>query len=599
MATETAQGSAQAKLEQLAELLKSQPAFAAEQLRAHLKDDPLSTRAYRLLAAALGGLAQSGSGHGEIRSGVSGSGMKLMQADRALQSGDLPTAEIILRPRLREAPNDVNALRLMAILASKLGFQTEAEELLLLALEIAPDFVAAQFALAAVFEKQNRPADAALAMDDVLARYPDNYAALAIKAGALEHAGRFEESLKLYEVLVERSPDEPRLWSSYGLALKTVGRSEEGRQAMRRAVKVLPQAGEAWWNLSNLKTERLDDDDVATMAAALESGEATDDDRLHLHFALGKALEDRGDAKGAFDHYAEGNRIRLAQLNHEPDDVTGEVSLSRQFFTREFFEERVDGGSSARDPIFIVGMPRAGSTLIEQILASHSQVEGTTELPEIGFLAKRLGRRQGNYFPKLAELTPQERRALGEEYIELTRPHRVEGRPMFIDKMPNNWVHIPLIQLILPNAAIIDARRHPLACGFSNFKQHFVRGQAFSYDLTWMGRYYSDYVRMLAHIDNVLPGRVHRVIHEQLVADTENEIRRLLDYVKLPFEESCLRFYETKRAVRTPSSEQVRRPISTRGVDQWRQFEPWLEPLKTALGPVLDSYPEVPNFPSS
>jgi hypothetical protein len=263
-------------------------------------------------------------------------------------------------------------------------------------------------------------------------------------------------------------------------------------------------------------------------------------------------------------------------------------------FTPDSFAAREGQGCLAPDPIFIVGMPRAGSTLVEQILASHSQVEGTMELPDLPALARRLGgggRGRASAYPDcLAALEPAELRSLGEEYLERTRVQRKTDRPYFIDKMPNNWAHVGLIRLILPNAKVINARRHPLACGFSNFKQHFARGQAFSYSLEEMGRYYRDYVTLMAHFDRVLPAYVHRVIHERLVEDPEPEIRRLLDFLGLKFEESCLRFYDNKRAVRTASSEQVRRPISREGLDQWKAFEPWLGPLKAALVPVLDAW---------
>jgi tetratricopeptide (TPR) repeat protein len=587
-----------AELEKLASQIESNPDHAAEQLRKRLAGDPLNSEAYRLLARALEGVEKASNPRGELRTVVRGADPLLERAASAMAGGDLETAEIILRRRLLERPADPYALQLMASLAHALDFDQESESLLRLALEIAPDFLPARFALVSVFDRQNRHADVLTLMDEVLAIDPGNEPASTIRAAALGRAGRFDECLALYEQLIGRNESDPRLWSSYGLMLKTVGRSEDGRRAMRQAVEIAPRMGETWWNLSNLKTEQLSADDAARMAAALERDDVTDDDKLHLHFALGKALEDAGDPERAFAHYAEGNRIRRQRLRHDPEAVTQEVTESRRFFSREFFEGRASRGSSARDAIFIVGKPRSGSTLVEQILASHPDVEGTTELPDMARIAKRLGRRHGDYFGTISGLAPERLRELGDEYLDRTREHRIEGRPMFIDKMPNNWVHVPLIHLILPHAEIIDVRRHPLACGFSNFKQHFVRGQAFSYDLDWMGRYYADYVRMMAHIDQVLPGRVHRVIHEQLVDDSETEIRRMLDYLELPFDPACLRFYETDRAVRTPSSEQVRRPISREGIDTWRAFEPWLGPLKEALGPVLGAYPDVPDFPS-
>ena len=335
------------------------------------------------------------------------------------------------------------------------------------------------------------------------------------------------------------------------------------------------------------------------MNGALANEGLSDDDRLHLHFALGKALEDRGEAAAAFASYAEGNRLRRAQIHYDGEEISTHVRRSIALFTPEFFAARAGLGCAAPDPIFILGMPRAGSTLIEQILASHSRVEGTMELPDVPALAKRLSGRKHksgvSAYPEcLAGLDPAALAALGEEFLQGTRVQRKTSRPFFIDKMPNNWLHVGLIRLILPKARIVDARRHPLGCCFSNFKQHFARGQGFTYDQAELGHYYRDYVALMAHFDAVQPGRIHRVIYERMVADPEDEVRRLLDFLDLPFEPACLKFYENERAVRTASSEQVRRPINREGLDQWRAFEPFLGPLEAALGPVLETYPEAP-----
>ena len=311
-------------------------------------------------------------------------------------------------------------------------------------------------------------------------------------------------------------------------------------------------------------------------------------------------FEDACDYASSFEHYEHGNNLRRALIHYDAEENSQHVRRSQQLLTAEFFSARKDFGSSAPDPIFIVGLPRSGSTLLEQILSSHPLVEGTMELPDIIDIARSLGGRQlrgaqSKYPEVLAELADHQLRDLGEQYIANTRIQRKTQAPFFIDKMPNNFAHVGLIQLILPRAKIIDARRHPLGCCFSGFKQHFARGQHFTYGLADIGRYYRDYVELMAHFDAVLPGRVHRVIYETMVEDTAGEVRRLLDYCGLPFDERCLRFYENDRAVRTASSEQVRRPIYRDGVDHWRHYEPWLEPLKRALGPVLDSYPRSPQ----
>jgi tetratricopeptide (TPR) repeat protein len=423
---------------------------------------------------------------------------------------------------------------------------------------------------------------------------------LTLKASLLVRLGEFQQGLELYSGALERLPGQPKIWMSYGHVLKTVGRQAEGVTAYRQAVGQAPELGEAWWSLANLKTVRFSDEDLAVMRGQLERSDLMEDDRLHLHFAMAKGLEDQGGYAAAFDHYAKGNAIRRTQLRHHIDSAPDNARRAQAFFDRPFFESRQGVGCPAPDPIFIVGLPRAGSTLLEQILASHSQVEGTMELPDLPYLVRQLSERKTrtdeSLYPEvLATLSPDELKALGEEYLERTRIQRKTDKPYFIDKLPNNWPHVGLIQLILPNAKIIDARRHPMGCCLSGFKQHFARGQAFSYDLTDLGLYYRDYVTLMSHMDEVLPGRVPRVVYERMVADTEGEVRRLLDYAGLPFEVGCLAFWTNDRAVRTASSEQVRRPIFGEAVDHWRHFEPWLEPLKTALGPVLAAYPDAPS----
>jgi hypothetical protein len=371
--------------------------------------------------------------------------------------------------------------------------------------------------------------------------------------------------------------------------LKTVGRQKDGIDAYRKAIELKPELGEAWWSLANLKTIRFDDADIAAMTAALGTPGLSQQDRLHLDFALGKAMHDAGRTEQAFSHYASGNALRRQQNPYDISQLTRRVNRSIETFTRELLSSH--GGSDAADPIFIVGMPRAGSTLVEQILSSHSLVEGTSELPDIPAIA---GEGTNDYVARTAKMTADQRRQAGEAYLKRASVQRRTNRPFFIDKLPNNWVFVPFIQLILPNAKIIDARRHPLGCCFSNFRQHFARGQDFAYDLDDLGRYYSDYVRLMAHVDAVMPGRVHRVIYERMVDDTETEIRALLDYCGLEFESACLTFHETERAVRTASSEQVRQPIYRDATDEWQRYEAHLDPLKLALGPVVEAYPNVP-----
>jgi hypothetical protein len=369
--------------------------------------------------------------------------------------------------------------------------------------------------------------------------------------------------------------------------------------AYRKSLVSLPSLGESYFSLANLKTFRFDDADVAAMRALLARPDLGEQDRLHLHFALGKALEDAAAYEESFVQYEKGNALRLKRVPYDANETSGHVRRSKALFTREFFAAREDFGAAAHDPIFIVGLPRAGSTLVEQILSSHSAVEATMELPDIIAIARRLsGRKRRNdpsAYPEILAALPAERFAeMGEQFLTQTRIHRKRGTPFFLDKMPNNFQHIGLIHLMLPRAKIIDVRRHPLACCFSNFKQHFARGQNFTYSLGDLARYYADYVELMQHFDQVLPGHIHRVNYETLIGNPEAEIHRLLGYCGLPFEAACLSFHENPRPVRTASSEQVRQPLFTDSLEQWRHFEPWLGPLKDALAPIVDTYPAAP-----
>jgi tetratricopeptide (TPR) repeat protein len=514
---------------------------------------------------------------------------RLVEAAMAMNENRLDIAERLLKPHLNEDPFDVFAIRMLAELAARIGRWKDAENLLRRAVEIAPGFTAARANLALVLGRMGRPAEAMALMDEILAAEPDEPGHWNLMAATHARLGDFEQAIQLYEEVLAKSPRQARVLLSYGHMLKTVGRQAEGIAAYRRAIASRPTLGEAWWSLANLKTVKFDDADIAAMEAGLRSSELRDEDRFHLDFALGKAMHDLGRREEAFHHYSAANALRLKSQPYAGGRIRRTVDRCIGKFTARTFADR-SGGCAAPDPIFIVGMPRAGSTLVEQILASHSLVEGTTELPDIPALARKTG-----VYPRdILKLNADQRREIGEEYLRRAGVQRRTDRPFFIDKLPNNWLFVPFIQLILPNAKIIDARRHPLGCCFSNFRQHFARGQAFSYNLEDVGHYYADYVRLMAHVDAVLPGRVHRVIYERMVEDTEPEVRALLDYCNLEFEPPVLEFYKTDRAVRTASSEQVRQPIYRDATEEWRAYEPYLDPLKEALGPVLDSYPDAP-----
>ncbi|RVQ65174.1 tetratricopeptide repeat protein [Croceicoccus ponticola] len=509
-----------------------------------------------------------------------------MAAASAMNANDLARAEPILREHLKTDPFDPFAIRMMAELAGRIGRYRDAETLLRRALELAPDFTAARSNLALVLYRTNRPADAIEQLDRVAIEDSDDLSYSNLRAAALGRVGEYEEALEIYRRVLASMPDQPKVWMSFGHMLKTVGKPEEAIAAYRRAIDLRPHLGEVWWSLANLKTLRFDDADIAAMEAQAARGDLSDEDRFHFDFALGKARDDRGDANLAFARYASGNALRRKSLPYRAAETMAFVDEAIALATPDLFERHAGSGCLSPDPIFILGMPRAGSTLVEQILSSHSMVEGTSELHDIPALARELG----EYPAALADIAPERLREIGEAYLSRTRIQRRTARRLFIDKLPNNWAHVALIHLALPNAKIIDARRHPLGCCFSNFKQHFARGQGFSYDLADMGGYYRDYVRFMAHVDAVLPGRVHRVIYEDMVDDTEAQVRRLLDYCGLSFEPACLSFHETERAVRTASSEQVRQPIYRDGTDAWRPFEHHLGPLVEALGPALHDW---------
>jgi len=587
-------------------LLAVSPALAVEQLREILKVAPQEAGARALLGSAYrtlgdrltveGNRAEADRAYGEsIRASVSDP--RLIQAASALCAGQLPVAERLLREHLKQQPTDVVAIRMLAEVAARIGRHGDAENLLRRALELAPGFEAARHNYAIILFRQQKMAEALGEIDWLLERDARNLNYRNLKAASLARLGEYASAIPLYVQLLKEMPRDPRLWLSYGHALRSAGRQSESVTAYRKCIDAAPEFGEAYWSLANLKTFRFDADDIACMRKVLARTDIRDEDRYHVHFALGKALEDANEFAASFDHYALGNQLRRTQANYDANDTTVQLRRSAAFFTRERFAGLAEAGAQDPDPIFIVGLPRAGSTLIEQILASHSQVEGTMELPDLSFLARRLSgvklKSDASKYPdSLGDMDPDGLRALGEEYLARTRIHRKTERPYFIDKMPNNFAHVGMIQLILPNAKIIDARRHPMANCFSAFKQHFARGQTFSYSLEDLGRYYRDYAGLMAHFDSVLPGRIHRVFYERMIGDTEHEVRRLLAYCGLDFEPSCLSFHENERSVRTASSEQVRQPIYRSSVEHWKNYGQWLGPLREALGPDLSDYPQ-------
>lgn len=587
-------GSAPARIP-LSERLARDPGALAEELRTVVARDPRNTGAWRWLGRALRKLGEDEAAAEAEMAAIRATALEpqMVAIAEAMLENDLQTAEQLLRQRLRNQPTDAAAIRLMAELAARIGRLGDSEKLLHRALELAPGFTAARANLANVLYKQSRYEEAARVLDEVILRDPANPGNRNLMAATLGRIGDYDEALRLYAELVETFPDHAKLQMSYGHMLKTVGRQEDGVAAYRAALAAQPDLGEVWWSLANLKTVKFTDEDVAAMETAL-AGDPGHEDALHLHFALGKAYADRHEAEASFRHYARGNALRSEELGYEPETIAALVDRTIEVLTPEFLAAHEGVGDPSPDPIFILGLPRAGSTLLEQILASHSQVEGTMELPDIPAIAMREAKKAGgdlrDWPDAVAELPDARFAELGEEFLARTRVQRKSGKPFYIDKLPNNWSYAGFIHLILPHAKIVDARRHPLDCCFSNFRQHFAKGQGFSYSLDHIGRYYADYVRAMDHYDAVLPGRIHRVIHERLLDDPETEVRALLAYLGLPFEEACLAFHETDRAVRTASSEQVRRPINRDGVGQWEPYRAWLGPLEAALGDLPQTY---------
>ncbi len=504
----------------------------------------------------------------------------------------LGKAEALCRRFMQKNPRNIEGMRLLASIGLRLGVLEDAEFLLESAVAFAPEHIPARIDYVQALRKRQKFARALEEARTLLDQAPDNPQFRSLFAIESMQTGDYDTALTAFDEVLAQVPGDPATLTAKGHALKTCGRTEEAVTAYRSAVLSQPRHGEAYYALANLKTYRFTDAEIARMHEQEHNADLGHMERVYLNFALGKAYEDLGNYGTSFSYYAQGNELKRAQSRYDADRMAEEFAAQQAICTQELFEQHAGSGDPAPDPIFIVGLPRAGSTLLEQILSSHSQVDGTLELPNILSLSQQLRRRPpsghaGEGYPAILEqLEAEELAGFGRRFIEDTRIHR-QGAPMFIDKMPNNFRHIGLIHLILPNAKIIDARRHPMACCFSGFKQLFAEGQEFSYSLADIGRYYRDYVALMDHWDRVLPGRVLRVMHEDVVDDLEGQVRRILEFCDLPFEESCLRYYETERNVRTPSSEQVRQPIYRESVEQWRHFEPYLGPLKEALGQDL------------
>ena len=515
----------------------------------------------------------------------------IVTARSMFADGEIESAESLVRRYLLSHGDHIEGMRLLAQIGMKLDVLDDAELLLEGVLRIEPQYRAARLDYVQVLLQRHKHRQAREQLSALLADEPDNRAYRTARATVSTELGECEQALALYAELLDETPDHAELHLSRAHTLKTLGRQPEAIESYRRAAMVRPGYGDAYWSLANLKTYRFSSEEIAEMRRAEAAPRAALADRFHLCFALGKALEDRGEYAESFAYYARGNVLKKSECRYRPEFTERNTRLQIEVCTAGLFAARDGCGCPSDAPIFVVGLPRAGSTLIEQILASHSLVEGTMELSDIPRLVQQLQGRGGESPPRypgvLAELAPQDFARFGEQYLADTRLYR-SGRPRFIDKMPNNFRHIGLMHLMLPNARIIDARRAAMACCFSNFKQLFASGQQFTYSLEDIARYYRTYVELMAHWDTVLPGKVLRVRHEELVADFEPQVRRILEFCGLPFEPQCLQFHKTARRVHTASSEQVRRPINSEGLEQWRHFEPWLGPLREALAGLAE-----------
>ena len=518
----------------------------------------------------------------------------IVTATAMFADGELLQAENVTRAYLLRHGHHIEAMRLLARIGIEREVFDDAELLLEGVLALAPDYAAARADYARVLINRHKHRQATDELEKLLKLDPSNRQYRTLYATAFVGLGEHEKALALYRELSDGALRSADVQLSIAHCLKTLGRRDEAIEAYRAAAAARPDYGDAYWSLANLKTYRFTDSEVERIRREEAAPATALIDRYHLCFALGKALEDRADYEESFRYYERGNALKKSESRYRPEPLERNTRLQKEVCTADLFAARTGTGARSREPIFIVGLPRAGSTLLEQILASHSRVEGTQELADIPRIVADLQGRDPDFsnplYPAiLAKLSADELAKLGEKYLNDTRAYRT-GATRFIDKNPNNFRPIGLIHLMLPNAKIIDARREPMACCFSNFKQLFANGQEFTYGIEDIARYYRTYLELMAYWDQVLPGKVLRIWHEDVVDDLDGNVRRLLEFCELDFEPACIEFYKSERSVRTASSEQVRQPIFREGLDQWKNFEPWLGPLKDALGDAPARY---------
>ena len=517
----------------------------------------------------------------------------LALAGECIKDRKFDEAEKICREVIQKNPNNADAMRLMGKLAARLKRRGDAEKFFRRAIDIAPDFTGAIVDLGRLMQEDDRYEEAIKYFKQAIEMQPDNARLYDMLGYVLEPAALTYDAIEAHQKAIELDPKLAGAWLGLGHSLKTVGRQEEAIEAYRQCSNLEPNFGVIHWSLANLKTYRFTDEEIDDMKARVSSDDVSGEPEINFLFALAKAYEDRNDYDQAWHYYDEGNSKRRMQESYDPVEIEVANGNIIDVFNREILERNTGNGNTDPSPIFVMGLPRSGSTLIEQMLASHSLVEGTSELPYVTRVTRSLNRNRAdgiNYPQAVRELEERHFKALGEDYIKYCQLHRTEERQYFIDKNPNNFPNIGFIHMMLPNAKIIDARRHPMDACFSCYRQLFAKGQTFTYDLTDIGEYYLQYQRMMDYWHEVLPGRILTVQYEEVVTDFENQVHRILEYCGLPWEDACLSFYETDRPVRTASSEQVRQPIYTESLHRWRHYEQHLDELKETLGPILERY---------
>ena len=525
--------------------------------------------------------------------------VRLAKASEALFGNQPGLADRLLSKALSRRPRDPDALHLKAELARRDGRQKDASGFWRKCVALAPENPVFRYSFASTLIETGKADEALTQLDALLEKYPQNILYRSLRVRALEVLKRYDEAIGGCRELARDFPGSTEIWLQLGTLLRITGYDrKECIAALRKAAALSPTSGKIWWMLASLKMFRFTADELAQMEEISAHPNLSRDDRFMLHFSIGKAYDDQKDYGRSFQHYLKGNAIRRVGMHYDADQTTAMVARAESVFTRAFFEERRGLGCDSDEPIFVLGLQRAGSTLIEQILGSHSAIEPAGELQVLlQIVAEDVMPKIGDDYPYgLERLKPADLKAMGEKYLKLASGFRPKGRPRFVDKCPYNFWHAGLIRLVLPNAKIIDARRHPLGCCYANFTMSFHFGPPLSYSLTEIGRFYADYVRLMACLDRVMPGAIHRVIYERVVADLETEVRRMLDYIGVPFEPQCLEYYKSDRVFNSFSNEQVRSPIFKEGTERWRNVEPWLDQLKAALGPVLEAYPGVPDF---